>query len=158
MITFLHITPKQQKNTRRKFSEGFTIMELIVVIAIISILSSMIIVQFRTARERARDAEREAEIKSLQTALALHIISSRLYPSYTDVVIDGTDQLTQDLRTSNALQGVARDPIHSGNYRYIYNPTDGGTYTYTGNAYRIRYYLETDSIVGKPAGQHNATP
>lgn len=143
---------------RRSFTAGFTIMELIVVTAIIALLGSVVLAQLRTARERSRDAEREAEIKSLQTALALYSINTRLYPSYTDVIVDGTDQLSQDLRTGNAIQGTARDPIHSGNYRYIYNPTDGGTYTYTGNTYRIRYYLETDSIVGKAMGQQNVMP
>lgn len=150
--------PKIHKTYINTTTRGFTIVELLVVTAIIALLAATIFVQIQTVRERARDAERESEIKSLQTALAIHAINTRIYPAYTDLVVDGTDQLSQDLRAGEALQGAARDPLNVGNYRYLYNPTDGGVYTYNGSNYRIRYYLETNSIVGKAAGEQNVGP
>lgn len=141
-----------------KFSAGFTILELLVVISIIGLLASAILVQFTTVRGRTRDTERESEIKTLQTALALMTIDTRVYPIYTDLVIDGADSLSLDMRAAEVIQGPVRDPLNSGSYQYIYNPTDGDAYTYDGSAYRIRYYLETDTIQGKSAGQQNVTP
>lgn len=137
---------------------GFTIIELIVVTAIIAMLGSIIFVQIKSVRSRGRDAERESEIKSIQTALALHVINTRVYPAYTDIAIDGFDSLSQELRAANTIQGIARDPLNIDNYRYIYNPTDGGAYSYDGTTYRIRYYLETNSISGKTEGVQVAGP
>jgi prepilin-type N-terminal cleavage/methylation domain-containing protein len=45
-------------------SAGFTIIEMLVVIAIISMIGSLIFAQMTIARARARDAQRESEIKS----------------------------------------------------------------------------------------------
>lgn len=47
---------------------GFTLIEILVVVAIIGILATMGIVAFQTSLRRSRDATRIAEIKALQNA------------------------------------------------------------------------------------------
>lgn len=135
---------------RSATKNGFTIVELLVVMSIIVLLGSLILLQVSSSRARSRDAEREAEIKSLQNALALYIVNNKLYPVYSGP-LTGSDSASTALVGDSALQQVPLDPFNSGNYRYAYASTDGSTYTLT-------YYLETNSISGKAAGVQTASP
>lgn len=64
-----------------KFKQrGFTLIELLVVIAIIGVLSTLAVVSFGSARAKARDAQRIAQIKQLQTSLELYYADNSSYP------------------------------------------------------------------------------
>lgn len=64
-------------NLRQK---GFTLIELLTVIAIIGIMSSVVLANLQSSREKARDTKRVADIKNLQLALALYFDINRKYP------------------------------------------------------------------------------
>lgn len=155
----LHTTPTSETIEQARRSNkrgdpssrrGFSIVELLVVMSVIVLLGSMILVQVTSSRARARDAERESEVKTLQNALAIFIVNNKLYPIYSGP-LTGTDAGSTALVNDGALQQMPLDPSNSGNYRYVYDSTDGSTYT-------ITYYLETNSVSGKPAGAHTASP
>lgn len=130
--------------------KGFTIVELLVVIAIISLLSWLAFVQFQSARARARDAEREQEIKTLQNALAVYVVNNLNHPVYSGG-LTGSDTASAALIDEGAIPQIPSDPLNTGNFIYSYESADGSTYTLT-------YYLETDSIPGKAAGMQTAGP
>ncbi|MBW7960444.1 prepilin-type N-terminal cleavage/methylation domain-containing protein [Patescibacteria group bacterium] len=51
---------------------GFTLIELIVVIAIIGMLSALLLPNFMSARERARDSQRKSDLTQIQKALEMY--------------------------------------------------------------------------------------
>lgn len=55
----------------KKTNAAFTLIELLVVIALIGILSTLVIANLNSARERSRDAQRKSDIRNIQTALQM---------------------------------------------------------------------------------------
>lgn len=53
-------------------NKGFTLIELVVVMAIIATLTALAAFNFGQARARARDVQRKSELKSIQNALELY--------------------------------------------------------------------------------------
>lgn len=66
--------------------KGFTIIELLIVIVVIGILATITAIALGGANERARDAKRESDAKSLQTAIeAYYTIGNSNYPTLDDM-------------------------------------------------------------------------
>lgn len=59
-------------SSKLKVRSGFTLIELLVVIAIIGLLSTIAVVALNSARVKGRDAKRIADVRQMQTALALY--------------------------------------------------------------------------------------
>jgi prepilin-type N-terminal cleavage/methylation domain-containing protein len=57
------------KKTSSKSKKGFTLVELLVVITIIGILSTVVVVSLNSARVRARDSKRLADVRQIALAL-----------------------------------------------------------------------------------------
>lgn len=64
-----------------KLQKGFTLLELMVVIAIIGILASVAAVSFNSARSKATDAKIIANAEAAQKAISLHFIDTETYPA-----------------------------------------------------------------------------
>jgi prepilin-type N-terminal cleavage/methylation domain-containing protein len=59
---------------------GFTLIEILVVISIISVLSGVIYANFNSARESSRDKVRQTSLKELQLAIELYKSQYGMYP------------------------------------------------------------------------------
>jgi prepilin-type N-terminal cleavage/methylation domain-containing protein len=68
--------------THFRFSPGFSLLELLVVISIIGILIAMGTAAFTTAQRKSRDARRRADIKSYQNAMEqYYAVNNGSYPA-----------------------------------------------------------------------------
>lgn len=60
------------RQKRQKDKKSFTLIELLIVIAIIGSLSALLIPNYMAARERARDSQRKSDLKQIQKALEMY--------------------------------------------------------------------------------------
>ena len=65
---------------RPKTQAGFTLLELLVGIAIIGTLYSVVALSVQSSRRKSRDAKRAADIKQLASALEAYYTTNTLYP------------------------------------------------------------------------------
>ncbi len=74
-----------QSLIKQKKNKGFTIIELLVVITIISMLSSIILVAVQNARAKAKKAKALAEVTQFATTIYMLEIDTGFYPTqYTE--------------------------------------------------------------------------
>ena len=62
-------------------SHGFTIVELLIVIVVIGILAAISIVAYNGIAAKARDAQREQDVKTIAKALEMYYTDNGYYPA-----------------------------------------------------------------------------
>jgi type II secretion system protein G len=111
-----------------KYQRGFTLLEMMVVVAVIAILAAILIPNFTHARAQAATSACMANLKTVATAFELYYTDNQAYPSGNNTAID-----TTMTGTGGALQGYLGqppvDPAGSGTYTFT-TSTSGGVATY----------------------------
>lgn len=67
----------------KKYLKGFTLVELLVVIAVLGLLSSIIMVNIKKARINSRDMKRVVEIRQIVKALEAYYLDNSQYPLHS---------------------------------------------------------------------------
>lgn len=108
-------------NTKQKDSKGFTIVELLIVIVVIGILAAITIVAFNGVQTKARDSERAAEVKSLQTALEMYKAENDVYPLHAGGSDNSGYQMIalESLLVPKYLAALPREPNSTATYQYV---------------------------------------
>jgi prepilin-type N-terminal cleavage/methylation domain-containing protein len=97
-------------NTFEARKKGFTLIELMVVIAIIGILASIIMVSLSSAQSKGRDTKRIADVRTIQLSLEEYYNDNGYYPA------------TLAALTPNYIAAIPTDPKSSLAYLYsVYN-------------------------------------
>lgn len=65
----------------REFRHAFTLVELLVVIAVIGLLSAVAVVALSSTREKSRNTRRQADLVQISKALELYYNDNGAYPS-----------------------------------------------------------------------------
>jgi len=151
----------------KNIQKGFTLVELLVVVAIIGLLAGIAIVSVNSVRIKARDARRIADIKQIQNALELYNNEKGgLYPPTKAIKELGNDVKeisANGFAAGNAanptfLNVVPKDPTDIGEYQYQYQICgDEGDATKPCLSYTINFATEGSSSLGA-AGNYKASP
>ena len=124
----------------RNKNKGFTLIELLVVIAIIGLLASVVLLALNSARSKARDAKRMADIRQIASAMEMYFNDNNGYPATTGALV----------------------PNYIGQYPTAPTPQDGtctspqNQYSYaTGSGWYTVNFCLGGVTGGYPAGVHN---
>ena len=163
---------------------GFTIVELLIVVAVMGILLVLAVVNLRDSQGQARDTERSTDIASISKYLESFYTSGNdsstsygFYPS-TELIGQETNYLSgidkkaliapgettiadsffAATNNSQTLSGVTPQPDNT-NYSYIYQPLQSDGTLCTSSVQKCRkynlYYLkENDGTVYKVTSTH----
>lgn len=96
--------------------KGFTLIELLVVISLIGILTTLVMANLSSARERGRDAQRKSDLRNIQTALRLYYNDHNAYPAST--YFDDLWGLEWSEATTVYMPLLPKDPQSSQSYKY----------------------------------------
>lgn len=131
-----------------KKTNGFTIVELLIVIVVIAILAAITIVAFNGIQGRARDAQRVQDLKAIVKTLELHKTTNGAYPlavgtanaSGWEVSHDGTNatNFLSALVTTNTVSRVPVDPKNFGTV--VSTSSLAPSWTSTNNLYFYHRY------------------
>lgn len=129
--------------------KGFTLVELLVVISIVGLLSTIAVVSLSTVRKQSRNTKRNADVKQLVTAFSLGLDAGGTYPSTGGDAWKCISTACTNYLSSNTVDAFFQpfmpnkptdpnDGNSRGNSGYVYN----GASAAAGNLPTIVYFLE----------------
>ncbi len=111
----------------KKGIKGFTLIELMIVIAIIAILAAILIPNFIRAREEAQYSACESNEKNIATAVSMY--STDYNGDYPDLGANGVSFNTLSEMTPSYLQNFPSCPTNSAQYLYYESTSKGQGFT-----------------------------
>lgn len=98
----------------KRAREGFTIMELLVVVAIIGILASVILIAIGDTQREAHQRAAQQELRNIHAAIELMRIHTGQYPHGRDRYCPPRDATDNEVNLASAAAGLtATDGSHS---------------------------------------------
>ncbi len=145
----------------KKRNQGFTIVELLIVIVVIGILALLVITTYSGIQAKARNSKRQTDIQSLQTQLEAFFSQNGYYPNRGDNMNNaswlGTNMKSLDQNAlvdpSNPTQSktLTATPTDK-QYSYEVTQSDGTTSCESDNTTCAKYTL-TAKYEGSVNGQ-----
>lgn len=90
----------------KKRNQGFTLVELLIVIVVIGILALLVITTYSGIQAKARNAKRQTDVQSLQTQMEAFFSQNGYYPSRADM--NDPDWRSDNMKSLDA--GALVDP------------------------------------------------
>jgi prepilin-type N-terminal cleavage/methylation domain-containing protein len=133
--------------------EGFTIVELLIVVVVIAILAAITIVSYNGITANAQFSKEKSDLASINKAILLYYVDNGAYPNSTSACTNGWcgwDQVTGNSFVPNVspkyLTTLPQLPTeYAPNNTFLYRSIDG-------TAYQLMRYLDT----GLPSNQLNS--
>lgn len=104
------------KMRKKRQKNGFTLVELLTVVALLSLLSTSMLASLELVRQKARDARRLEDANSMITALQLYYDTEGHFPCPVQYTADFS--FFQELVDRGYISGIPRDP---GSNHYYYS-------------------------------------
>ena len=120
---------RRSNQQRRRGQDGFTLIEIMVVILILGLLATIVVQSLRGATDKAKRVKAQADIAEIKTGLDRYYLDSGSYPT-TDqglqslVAAPASGRVPANYESGGYIQSVPKDPW--GNL-YFYQ-SDGNAY------------------------------
>ncbi len=123
----MRITRIKSQELRIKNNDGFTLLELLVVIGIIGLLISIAAVSYSAAQGKTRDARRKADIKGIQAAMeqAYSASATSSYPGTSTCPVANASSCT----AISSYFSSGTIPVDPGTNAYLITVSSTSTYT-----------------------------
>ena len=115
VLDHLHIS-RVRENLKKSRKGGFTLVELMVVVAVIAIFAAIAMPQFLSAADRARNAKETADIQIIKNATQLYMIDKNVDTPPTVENLYKEGYLTEHVKTPKDKE-----------YTITYEVVNGGT-------------------------------
>jgi prepilin-type N-terminal cleavage/methylation domain-containing protein len=142
-----------------KKNQAFTLIELLIVIAVIGILVAVILPNLIGMRERARDTVRKNDLTQLKKALRLYFDDHGAYPAEGGAT---GDEICCDADPESCLAGVCANNFVVDGTSYMKAIPEGYTYDRLDGGYDFLLSIElenaADADLEKSADRCNQTP
>jgi len=128
-----------------KFNKGFTILELLITVAIIGILSGVIITNVSSAKKQAKDDRIKGDVNLIMRAVEMYIDKNLLTANLNKANFDDSAiNLLKDDSGAPLIRNVPKDA--SGNY-YIWSTDSSGTkYVIGGKLNNGNYWISKNGV------------
>lgn len=153
---------------KMRSKNGFTVVEILVVITTLSIIASMLVISYMSIQKQSRDGKREASAVSISESLERYYADHGEYPNVATVTNPDAALVKQTLRvpTINSLLGpnapagsntnAWKTGVTSSTNQLTYAPnTDTSSGCVAGLTpadvcanYRLQYYKEETGTIG----------
>ena len=107
----------------KKRDQGFTIVELLIVIVVIGILAALVLNSFQGVQARARDTERRTDVNAMATQLEVYYNDEGGYPTLAELQDDAAGGFVE-----TNLKGMDKEATKDPNGNEV--DGDGGTSSY----------------------------
>lgn len=134
-------------------SSGFSLIELLIVIAIIATLVTLSVASYTTVNKRSRDTKRKSDIEQLRNALEIYRAENKKYPGAGSGNWTDAGNLSTDL-VSTYIAVIPSDPDTSLVYRYQATTEIGGDYYSYCLSSKIESENPTDSCTPDTVNDH----
>ncbi len=121
---------KREQQRRRSNQDGFTLIEIMVVILILGLLATIVVQSLRGATDKAKRVKAQADIAEIKTGLDRYYLDAGSYPTSDQglqslvAAPTGGNGAPNNYETGGYLQSIPRDPW--GNAYYY--QSDGNSY------------------------------
>lgn len=116
VIHYIRAWKSRMVQGQHKSKQGFTLVELMVVVAVIAILAGIAMPQFMSAADKAKSAKEVADMQIIKNATQLYMIDRNVDTPPTVENLYKEGYLTENVKTPKG-----------GNYTISYEAVDGNT-------------------------------
>ncbi len=133
--------------TLKRKQEGFTIVELLIVIIVIGILAALVLVTFTGVQQKARNTERTTDVKAVASHLEVYNAQNGYYPTSAQLTASDGSVATF---IGASLKGLDKEALR--------DPKGANYYLAAGNATSSQYgYVPSPSGCDNSAGNECAS-
>ena len=101
--------------SHRRVVQGFTLVEILIVVVLLGILAAIVIPQFTSASESAKESNLETQLRTVRSQLELYKIQhDDTYPTLAQMFLNLTESTNAAGATTGTLFGpyLLKDPVN----------------------------------------------